>query len=90
MTAEERRASIIARERARAGKPRPQRKPRVVDTGNWCVLRINDDGRTEVYRAGLSARAADELAGRRRDLSTEEEIGEGWNYLPRIRRGVAA
>lgn len=51
--------------------------------GHWCVLRINDDGRREVYRSNLSATAAEQLAGQMRDRSTDAEVGEGWNYLPR-------
>lgn len=62
------------REAARAARQRPSKGP-------WAVMRIHDDGRSEVAKSGLSCEAAATEAGRRRDRMSDAEVGEGWNYV---------
>jgi hypothetical protein len=54
--------------------------------GRWEVVRVNDDGRRETVRAGVSPEAAELLAGKMRDRCPDEVVAEGWNYLPRGER----
>lgn len=46
------------------------------------VYRVNDDGRRELIRYTKRYDEADATAGRLRDESSDDEIAQGWNYLP--------
>lgn len=86
------REALWAGERAeRTAKASAQqvRRPQKPSTGSWSVLRINDAGRRQVVSAGLSYEAAERQAGRRRDRSSDAEVGEGWNHLPKRQAHIA-
>lgn len=56
----------------------------------WAVIAVNDDGRAYMVNRGMCALAAEKVAGAMRDASTERQIAEGWNFLPRhMPRGAA-
>lgn len=79
------REALWAKERAErtANPSAPQaRRPQKPSRGRWAVIRINDDGRREVAKSGLTYEQAAAEAGRRRDRMPDAEVGEGWNYLP--------
>lgn len=46
------------------------------------VWRVNDDGRRELWCSAANYNNAALLASAFRDESTEDEIAQGWNYLP--------
>lgn len=55
---------------------------RIAPSLDWSVVRVNDDGRREVVNDRMCYAAAEKVAGALRDASTDNEVAEGWNYLP--------
>jgi hypothetical protein len=54
------------------------------------VVRVNDDGRQVVLRTNLDVLTAEQLAGRERDMLSDEAVGQGWNVVAmRVKPGKA-
>lgn len=59
---------------------RPHTKP----IRNWCVVMVNDDGRSLTKSRCRNYEEAERWAGGCRDGMTEDEVEAGWNYLPML------
>ena len=54
--------------------------------GDWRVVKFNDRGVRITVSGGLTEKAADGEAGRRRDTQSEQSINEGWSFVAERQR----